>query len=110
MSANNQAEAQRSAKTNVQLSDDDPTSDVDSSDELMSGSVAASGDVVSGFATPGDADCFHTAPGRTARKKHKAKPTPGGVITVLPPIQERTCLVGLETISSLHRPQLVSAV
>ena len=67
----------------------------------MSGNGAASSDHESGFATPGDADGFHTVLSRTARKNARgSKPTPGGVITVLPPIQEPPVTV-LDTIDPL---------
>ena len=98
MNANIEAEAQASAEVNVSLVGEKATGDAGSSDELMSGFGAASGDEESGIVTPGDADCFQAVLARTARKNAKSQTTPGGVITVLPPIREPTAAVNLDMI------------
>ena len=94
------AKRETSAKINAQH-DDDPITDAISSDEQMSGIGAASGDDESGSVTSGNADCFHTVSGRTAQKKRKGKPAPGGVYTVLLPIQEPPATVNLDVVDPL---------
>ena len=59
---------------------------------------AASGDDESCIVTPGDADGFHAVLSRAVRKKRQAKPTPGGVISVLPPMVEPSAALNLDMI------------